>query len=374
MLTELSYPRGSDPTIVSNYGGPSNQTYNYLGTPEVRVWYPCVVVVNVHICGGTAAGWVEETPEGIIVNISEAAGIAIVASDQWIGVSYTAKAPNGSASAITIQASVYTQDENGGVNVFGASCAPVSVYENYPQNVDYPKSNQTQDLNIASCSDSLSIQIPTIPSTEVASLGEQLLSQTVNLVNQFNSFIGALNTISGTYNTTNLNWSGLVFGGQTIVAAVDPYIVAANAGAGTVVNAARSFASFQITDVYGGGGGCDHCHPESQTNMAEIFGLSLSKPEIQPGSALPQEKVTISGANLGSAPGTVKVSFCNQLYVVCSNSTTVTVNLESWSQNQIVFYLPSTYKCGHGLISVKLANGQTPAGSPLAINLYSTVC
>jgi hypothetical protein len=363
-----------DPTIVSNYGGPNNPTYNIIGTPEVIKYYPCLKIATVNVCGGAAAGWVQANSEGVIINVAEATGIAIVSTDQWLGVAYTAKAPSGSPSAITIQATVYTQDENGGVTVAGASCAPVSVFEDYPQNGDYPTSNQTQQINITSCYDSLSVQIPTLPFDSVGNLGLELLDQTINLVNYSNGFVNALNTLSGTYNTTTLYWSGLVWGGSTVEAYVDPFITAANAGVGTVVNAARSLVSFTITDVYGGGGGCDHCHPETPGSTPALFGLSLSQPQAQPGTAAPLEKVTITGANLGNIPGTVIVGFCNKLYVTCTSQTTVTVPPVSWTPNSIVFYLPGAYKCGEGTVSIQLPDGKTPAGSPMDVHLYSSTC
>ncbi len=112
-------------SVTTTYGGPGNPGFNIVGTSNVQTYYNCKTVLGVKVClRGYASGWVSASPEGVIVNATAAAGFAGVEADQWLGAEYTARAPKNSASAITVTATLATQDEPGGVSAIGVSCPP----------------------------------------------------------------------------------------------------------------------------------------------------------------------------------------------------------------------------------------------------------
>jgi hypothetical protein len=356
-------------SVTTIYGGPGNPGFSIVGTSNVQTYYNCTTFLGHKVCTpGTASGWVSASPEGVLVNATAATGIAGVEADQWLGTSYTARAPSGSASAITVTVTLATQDETGGVSGIGVGCAPLLVYENYPLNEDYPPGNQQQSNQLASCLDSLSVAIPVFDAEEAATVGAQVFTQTLDALNDAGTVLGFLNALSGTYNVTTVTWSGLVSGGESIQILVDPYAAALDAGAGTVVNVARSVLSVQVTDIVGWGGGCDRCHPEGvvQPPASASPSSSASGPWIWVGSPYqetPGGRYTFTGQDLGATPGAVLVRACAVASQVCP-MTTLRATILSWSATSITVRLPPLpTRCGTAAIWAALPDGQVVRGS-----------
>jgi hypothetical protein len=356
-------------SVTTTYGGPGNAGFSIVGTSNVQTYYNCTTVLGVKVClRGYASGMVSASPEGVLVNATAAAGFAGVEADQWLGTQYTARAPAGSASAITVTATLATQDEAGGVSGIGVGCAPLIVYEEYPLNEDYPPGDQQQSNELASCLDSLAVAIPVFDAEEAASVGAQVFTQTLDALNDAGTVLGFLNALSGTYNVTTVTWSGLVSGGQSIQILVDPYAAALDSGAGTVVNVARSVLTLQVTDIVGWGGGCYHCHPEvvGQPPTGASPSAAASGPWIWVGSPYqetPGGRYTFTGQDLGTTPGAVLVRACTVAGQVCP-TTTLRATVLSWSPTSITVRLPLLPTgCGTAAIWAVLPDGQVVQGS-----------
>ncbi len=379
----LTLAVSSGTSTTTTYGGPGNATFTLQSAPYVQTYYNCTSVNGFAICTpGTASGWVAADPEGVIVNSTAAAGIAGVETNQWLGVTYTARAPRGSPSAITVNATVATQDETGAISAIGVSCAPLTVYTNYPIDQDYPSGNQQQANVLASCLDTVSVSIPVFDAGEAASAGAQAFTQTLNALNDAGTVIGLLNAWSGTYNVTSVNWSGLVWGGQGITILVDPYAAAIDAGAGSVVNVARSIVTLQVTDVVGGGmgGGCNHCHPEQPGQPEGSVAPTGTPPEpwIWVGGPYLETvggRYTFTGQGLGSTPGAVLVRACSVPGQICP-TTTLRATILSWSPTSITVRLPplptgcSPSDSPEPTIWAVLPDGQVVRGSQRSFRIY----
>ncbi|MGC8633297.1 MAG: hypothetical protein ACP5VP_01285 [Candidatus Limnocylindrales bacterium] len=365
-------------SVTTTYGGPGNPGFNIVGTSNVQPYYNCETVLGVKVClRGYASGWVSASPEGVLVNATAAAGIAGVEADQWLGTSYTARAPSGSASAITVTATLATQDETGGVSGIGVGCAPLIVYEEYPLNEDYPPGNQQQSNQLASCLDSLSVAFPVFDADGAAAAGAQVLTQTLDALNNAGTVLGFLNALSGTYNVTTVTWSGLVWGGRSIQILVDPYAAAFDAGAGTVVNVARSVLTLQVTDIVGGGGGCDRCHPMAPpitqptpgAGATPTAGTAPWVTSLTPYVVAPGASFTIRGTHLGTAPGFVLFRACRGEPGPGCPTITVDAQIRSWTDTTIVGTVPSALRCRGADVWVELPNGETVGGSHRAVEI-----
>ena len=370
-------------SVTTTYGGPGNPEFSIVGTSNVQTYYNCTTVLGQKVCTpGTASGWVSASPEGVLVNATAATGIAGVEADQWLGVQYTARAPAGSASAITVTATLATQDEPGGVSAIGVSCAPLIIYEEYPLNEDYPPDypagDQQQSNELASCLNSLSVAIPVFDAEEAASVGAQVFTQTLDALNDAGTVLGFLNTLSGTYNVTTVAWSGLVWGGRSIEILVDPYAAALDSGAGTVVNVARSVLSMQITDIVGGGGGCNHCHPMAppiapptpSAGATPSAGIVPWVTSLTPYVVAPGATFTVRGTHLGTRPGGFVVfRACRGEPGPGCPTITVDAQIRSWTDTTIVGTVPSALRCRGADVWVVLPNGETVGGSHRAVEI-----
>jgi hypothetical protein len=365
-------------SVTTTYGGPGNPGFSIVGTSNVQPYYNCTTFLGQEVCTpGTASGWVSASPEGVLVNATAATGIAGVEADQWLGTSYTARAPSGSASAITVTATLATQDEAGGVSGIGVGCAPLLVYEEYPLNEDYPPGDQQQSNQLASCLDSLSVAIPVFDADGAAAAGAQVFTQTLDALNNAGTVLGFLNALSGTYNVTTVTWSGLVWGGQRIQILVDPYAAALDAGAGTVVNVARSVLTVQVTDIVGWGGGCYRCHPmappiahptpsagSTPTASTVPWVTSLTPYVVAPGASF-----TIRGTHLGTTPGFVLFRACRGEPGPGCPTITVDAPIRAWTDTTIVGTVPSALHCGGADVWVTLPNGESVGGSHRAVEI-----
>lgn len=232
---------GGGGSALTYYGYGSNPL-NLTGGPNSSTNVPCITFFGVKICSGAASAWsTYYQSAGIIIDSTAATGIAAADANAWLGASYVSQAPSGYTSSVMITATVYTEDETGGISGIGVSCAPLYINES-----DF-SGNHSDTL--ASCLSTFSVSIPVFDAGAAASEGEQAFTNFLDALNNAGTISGLLGTLPS-YKTTTFTWNGNLTHGSSAGIAVDPDTQAADSGAGTEVNVSRSIVQVEVFESW----------------------------------------------------------------------------------------------------------------------------
>jgi hypothetical protein len=230
---------GGSATTLYGYG---SNNLNITAGPYSSTNVPCVSFFGITICSGAASAWAEyNTASGIIVESTAAFGIAAANANAWLGAEYISKAPSGYTSSVVAIATVYTEDETGGISGIGVSCAPLYVYESDPSG--------SHSDTLASCLSTLSVSIPVFDAGDAASEGEQAFTNFLDDLNNAGTIWGLLGSLPS-YQTTSFTWGGSLTHGSGLAISVSPDTQAADSGAGTEVNVSRSIVQIEVIESW----------------------------------------------------------------------------------------------------------------------------
>ncbi len=226
----------------TTYYGYGHQPFNVTAGPTYSTNIPCVTILGVKICSGTAsAGAVYNASSGLIVEATAALGVASIGASASLGAEYVSQVPAGLTSNVTVTATVYTWDGTVGVSGVGASCAPLYMNESDPSG--------SHSDTLASCLDTLSISVPVIEVSEAASAALQIYGNLSFLLDKYESIIDLLSDIPQ-YGTTPFHWSGRLSHGSGLEIAVTPDTQARDLGAGTVFNESSSIVVIEVSESW----------------------------------------------------------------------------------------------------------------------------
>jgi len=238
-----SQPPSGYVTTYYGYGAnPLNMNSGVTTSTDDNCHYVGIAPFGVNVCLGSASAWANyNANSGVIVESTAAFGIATADANGWLGASYKSRAPSDVTSTVLVTATVYTEDETGGVSGVGVSCAPLYIYEN-----DF--SGRHTDT-LASCLSTFSVSIPVFGAGDAATEGEQALTNFLDLLNNASNIEGLLGALPS-YNTATFTWSGSLSAGESVGIAVNPDTQAADSGLGTVVNLSSSIVQIEVVESW----------------------------------------------------------------------------------------------------------------------------